>query len=147
MKWKPLAVALAFALWLFLEPTLVTSAELSQGERVETFLQSKNSPLSQHVPVLLAQQNWKLIIAISAIESSYCVHSIGNNCWGIKGDDGYRKYASLDTAIPDVERLIEMRQAQGKWLTVESMNCSYVVPCNPNWVRIVNQTLTKLNSL
>lgn len=153
---KKIAIIAALILWYLLAPSVLKGDESKldvaakqsneQGE-VQAFLQKKHSPLADNVAVLLQQKQWRLIIAISAIESSYCLHSIGNNCWGIKGGDGYRQYPTLAAAIPDVESLIERRQAQGKWLTVESMNCSYVVPCNPNWVAVVNQNLIQLNKI
>ena len=112
---------------------------------VRVFLKQKGSPLASHTDLLLEQEHWKLIIAISAIESTYCKHQRGNNCWGITDSNGeYKSYASLDDAIIDVNDLITRWQAKGKWLTVESMNCSYVVPCNPNWVTVVNSVVKKL---
>ena len=148
MKNKKIAAVLFLSAILWFIPGFVVSKELPQSERVEQFLASKHSPLASHVDVLMAQPHWKLIIAISAIESQYCKESIGNNCWGIKdgAGDGYRKYQNLDKAIPDVERLLAFRQSKGQWLTVESMDGSYVVPKNPNWVYTVNWVLNKLNA-
>lgn len=147
---KNVVILIALGLWLLLAPRIAGSGELTKQQllhtKVESFLESKHSPLAAETDVLLAQKHWQLIIAISAIESSYCLHSIGNNCWGIKGGTDYKSYPTLRDAIPDVERLIEYRQSRGQWLTIESMNCSYVVPCNANWVRVVNLVMAKLNS-
>lgn len=114
---------------------------------VRAYLESKDSPLAPHTETLLEQEHWKLIIAISAIESTYCKRQLDNNCWGITDSSGaYKSYASFDEAIVDANGLITRWQARGKWLTVESMNCSYVVPCNPTWVSVVNTVLEKLES-
>lgn len=156
MKAIPVVV-LATALALYLVPVSlynqrhpqVGEAEVyhSPNMEVRAFLESKNSPLASHTDFLLQQEHWKLLVAISAIESQYCVRQLGNNCWGIKGSDGYKHYADLDEAIADANDLITRWQARGRWLTVEQMNCSYVVPCNPNWVYVVNDTIAKLDAL
>ena len=120
---------------------------LPPTDEVRAFLESKGSPLASHTETLLEQEHWKLIIAISAIESTYCKRQLGNNCWGITDSSGaYKSYASFDEAIVDANGLITRWQARGKWLTVEDMNCSYVVPCNPTWVSVVNTVLATLES-
>lgn len=126
----------------------VPEPEDKTSEAVRLFLESKNSPLADHVDQLIGKKHWKLIIAVSAIESSYCKRKIAFNCWGImKGSGGLRRYESYSEAIDDVDALLERRQQQGRWLTVEAMNCSYVVPCNPNWVSVVNGVMKNLNEL
>lgn len=129
----------------FVEPLEVKRAPLNVD--VQAYLESKDSPLAPHTKTLLEQEHWKLIVAISAIESSYCKRQLGNNCWGITDSSGaYKSYASFDEAIIDANGLITRWQARGRWLTVEDMNCHYVVPCNPNWVSVVNAVLNKLES-
>ena len=131
------------------EPTFTKPLEPKLKPRLNTeiraYLQTKRSPLASHTDLLLEQEHWKLIIAISAIESSYCIHQLNNNCWGITDSDGsYKSYASFDDAIVDANGLITRWQARGRWLTVEDMNCHYVVPCNPNWVTVVKSVLSTL---
>lgn len=108
------------------------------------FLESKNSPLAPETDYLLEHKHWKLLVAVSAIESQYCVRQLGWNCWGIGGDSAYRHYDSIRDAIDDADNLIEHWQEKGRWLTVEDMNCHYVVPCNETWVKVVNENLEKL---
>lgn len=117
------------------------------NDEVRAFLESKNSPLAPHTDFLLQQEHWKLLIAISAIESQYCTRQLGNNCWGIGGDSNYQKYGSVEDAILSANGLITRWQAKGRWLTVEDFNCHYVVPCNQNWVNVVNQVLEKINAI
>lgn len=114
---------------------------------IRGFLASKKSPLASETDFLLQQKHWKLLIAISAIESQYCKRQLGNNCWGIGGDHSYRHYSSIKAAIIDANDLIEYWQQRGRWLTIDDMNCHYVVPCNPNWVKVVNQTLNDLYAI
>lgn len=121
--------------------------QIELNHQVRGLLESKKSPLAQETDYLLTQKHWKLIVAISAIESSYCTKQLGLNCWGItKFEGGYRRYDSLREGIKDANDLIERWQMKGKWLTVESMNCVYVVPCNPNWVAVVNSNLEILST-
>jgi len=121
-----------------------TQPEVNTMQVVRFFLEEKNSPLADETEFLLTQKHWRLLIAISAIESEYCKRQIAHNCWGIGGDSAYRYYSSYRAAIQDANDFITNWQERGRWLTVEDMNCSYVVPCNENWVRVVNQNLSKL---
>ena len=116
-----------------------------QASLIRGFLESKKSPLAPETDLLLEQKHWKLLIAVSAIESQYCKLQLGNNCWGIGGDNAYRHYPSIKAAIVDANNLIEHWQQKGRWHTVDDMNCHYVVPCNPNWVKVVNKNLQILN--
>ena len=124
---------------------VVTKEEVT--EHVREYLESKDSPLAEDVEHVLNLKHWKLLIAISAIESQYCKRQLSFNCWGIGGDSAYRHYNSFSEAATDADALITRWQERGRWLTVEDMNCHYVVPCNPNWVRVVNLVLSELDAL
>mgnify|MGYP001562370391 CR=1 FL=1 len=129
------------------QETLAVEAHQVKLEKVVAYLQTKNSPLTrQEVSLLVKQKHGDLLIAISAIESQYCKHQLGYNCWGIGGDSAYRHYKNFSEAIIDANNLIEKWQARGRWLTVEDMNCHYVQPCNENWVRTVNKVLQDIES-
>lgn len=143
-----LLVAVALALLVVLTTPSVVSYQRPEPpvSQVRGYLESKGSPLAPETDVLLQQKHWKLLIAISAIESQYCKRQLGNNCWGIGGDSAYRHYDSIRDAIIDAENLITRWQERGRWLTVEDMNCHYVVPCNPNWVSVVNKVLKELEA-
>jgi len=114
-------------------------------DNVKSYLESKGSPLSEYTDVLLQQEDWKLLIAISRIESAWCTRKIDFNCWGIGGDSSYRHYKDYPEAIKHAQEVINYWQERGRWNTVEDMNCHYVVPCNQNWVLVVNSTLKELN--
>lgn len=112
--------------------------------KIEGYLKKKESPLAEHVEYLLSQKHWRLLIAISAIESQFCKRKIAYNCWGVGGDAAYRHYTSYPKAIKDANDLIERWQQRGRWLTINDMNGHYVVPKNQNWVNVVNQVLREL---
>lgn len=129
------------------EQEVLVQTQQVKLEKVVAYLQTKNSPLTrEEVSLLVAQKHGDLLIAISAIESQYCKRQLGYNCWGIGGDSAYRHYKNFSEAIIDADALITRWQARGRWLTVEDMNCHYVVPCNENWVRTVNKVLQDLES-
>lgn len=137
-----------------IEPSQIDTIQgtIDNGDRMlETqlaeYLESKGSPLAKHSSTLLEQEHWKLLVAISRMESAWCTRKLSFNCWGIGGHENYRHYNNYDEAIIDANRLISLRQSQGKWVSVEDMNCSYVVPCNETWVYVVNETLNELNTL
>lgn len=111
------------------------------------YLETKKSPLAEETNFLLQQKHWRLLIAISHIESQFCKRKIDFNCWGVGGDSAYRHYSSYKEAIKDANDLIEKWQLRGRWLTIDDMNCHYVVPCNPNWVNVVNSTLKDIDAI
>ena len=149
-----LAIAVVIFFFLFTPKTISFVNEETKEKQliqlntlVREFLESKQSPLAPDTEFLMGLKHWKLLIAVSAIESQYCKRQLGYNCWGIGGDSAYRYYSSYQDAAQDANDLITRWQARGRWLTVEDMNCHYVVPCNPNWVKIVNQNLQLLNGI
>jgi hypothetical protein len=146
-------MAVAILGLLFLPKTItvneVESPTIEQPQLnvlIKGFLTSKESPLAPETDFLMTQKHWRLLIAVSAIESQYCKRQLGNNCWGVGGDSAYRHYSSIRAAIVDANDLIERWQQKGRWLTVEDMNCHYVQPCNQNWVNVVNKVLAELET-
>ena len=146
---------LLFVTWvltiLVAESEVAVAPELTprqrQEEAIRTYLLAKHSPLAEEVSFLLDQKHWQLLIAISHIESQFCTRKISFNCWGIGGDSAYRHYTSYQEAIKDANDLIEKWQKRGRWLTLEDMNCSYVQPCSPNWLRTTQTTLEEIKKL
>jgi len=127
-------------------PAFVMENKLEQA--IKSFLEAKKSPLASDTGYLLTKPHWKLIIAISAIESQYCKRQLNYNCWGItKKGGGYRKFLSWKEGIDATDELITKWQNKKKWLTIEAMNCSYVVPCSDNWVKVVKNNVAALDRL
>lgn len=127
--------------------TLSPVVSLSLNTEIKIYLMSKKSPLASEVDYLLGKKHWKLMLAISHIESQFCTRKLGNNCWGINTPKGYAKFATLRDAIDATDALITKWQNKGKWLTIEAMNCSYVVPCSPNWVKVTKDTFNELSAI
>ena len=111
------------------------------------YLEEKHSPLATEASYLTTKKHWKLLVAISAIESQYCKRTIDLNCWNVGGDSNYRHYKTYREAIDDADDLITYWQSKGRWNTVEDMNGHYVVPKNDNWVRVVNDILLRMDKL
>lgn len=127
------------------EAVEIREPKVDPSKIIREFLESKQSPLAEHTEYLLQHENWRLLIAVSAIESQFCKYKVDFNCWGIGGDSAYRHYESYEEAITDADAVIENWHQKGRWLTPEDMNCSYVVPCSPNWVNVVNKNLKEIN--
>src|SRR3990167_1481778 len=112
-----LLVVLTAVIILFFCSYNTASAHQDHTAKVKAYLQSKKSPLSnEEVSLLVKQKHWKLLIAISAIESQYCKRQKYYNCWGIGGDSAYRKYKNFSEAIIDADKLITRWQKKGRWL-------------------------------
>jgi hypothetical protein len=151
-----IAVAIAAGTWILwpstaaeqVDPTTAPAqTENTVASELEIYLTTKESPLAPDAKFLVTLKHWRLVVAISAIESQFCKRQLYNNCWGIGGDSAYRHYSSFKSAAQDANDLIEHWQEKGRWLTVEDMNCSYVQPCNENWVRTTNLILGELERI
>jgi hypothetical protein len=125
-------------------PSATFVPEISHVRLLHDYLDIKKSPLVDESAFLMKQKNWRLLVAISAIESQFCLRQHGFNCWGIGGDSAYRHYSSLKAAIQDANDFIEIWHQKGKWATVHEMNGSYVVPYSQNWENVVNRTLQEM---
>ncbi len=99
---------------------------------VRSYLQSKNSPFANYTEILLAQNDWKTILAVSNSESNMGLHCYKNNCSGIFGNSGLRSYASVTDWMVDFQSLIDKRY---KNKTLAQMNGVYVVPRSNNWLQ------------
>ena len=52
---------------------------------LQAYLKDHNSPLQGYTSQLLEHDNWKMVLAISQVESNMCVHNLRYNCSGIGG--------------------------------------------------------------
>ncbi len=119
------------------------------AELLQDYLESKGSPLAPYAGILLAQQDWKTILAISNAESTLGKHCYYNNCSGIYGryDMGYaglKKYETKADWIVDLQRLLDKRY-EG-W-TLDKMNGIYVVPASSSWIRATKTIYNDLTKL
>ncbi|GAC1412757.1 MAG: hypothetical protein NVSMB66_2680 [Candidatus Doudnabacteria bacterium] len=111
------------------------------------YLKSKNSPLSDHVAAISEQSQWKLIIAISRAESSFCKHQVTNNCWGIGGAWNMKNYKDFEDAVTDVNRILEKHYIQAGLNTPRQIVGKYVGHRNDNWQAAVEEELKTLSSV
>lgn len=111
---------------------------------VRAYLQAKNSPFASYTEILLAQPNWKTILAISNSESNMGKHCYYNNCSGIFGKNGLRTYNSVPDWMVDLQSLLSTHY-QG-W-TLQQMNGVYVYPRSNNWIAASSSVFTDLTQL
>ncbi len=116
---------------------------------VQKYLESKGAPLADYTAILLAQQDWKTIIAISHAESNMGKRCYYNNCSGIYGryDRGYaglRRYETKADWIVDLQGLLD-RRYEG-W-TLERMNGTYVHPKSANWIKATRGVYNDLSKI
>lgn len=134
---------------------LLSSTNLSQGTtlvKLDRFLQSKGSPLP--AGELIKYDNWEMIVALSAAESSYGQHTAGSfNAWGIKDFragspkfGGTRDFGSWSESIQFTSELLYKYDPQNgqpsAWGMVRAWK--YVRPYE-HWVNNVNYALYDLN--
>lgn len=116
-------------------------------EFLEKYLGAKHSPLADHVDAISEQSQWKLIIAISRAESSFCKHQVTNNCWGIGGAWNMRNYKNYDEAVADVNRILEKMYINAGLDTPKEIVKKYVGHESPNWQAAVEQELENLSEV
>jgi hypothetical protein len=112
---------------------------------VRAYLESKNAPLAQYTEIILAQEDWKKILAISNAESNMGRHCWKNNCSGIMyGRGGLRPFDSIPDWIVELQGLIDRRY---KNKTLDQMNGVYVVPRSANWYQASNSVYQALTEI
>ncbi|MHB8870963.1 MAG: hypothetical protein ACYC5G_00690 [Candidatus Doudnabacteria bacterium] len=116
-------------------------------EFLEKYLRAKGTPLADHVDAISEQSQWKLIIAISRAESSFCKHQVTNNCWGIGGAWNMKKYKNYDEAVADVNRILETYYIQSGLDTPKEIVRKYVGHQSDNWELAVEQELENLEEI
>lgn len=116
-------------------------------EFLEQYLTARNSVLADHVDALSEQSQWKLIIAISRAESSFCKHHQTNNCWGIGGAWNMKKYANYDEAIADVNRILEQHYIAAGLNSPKKIVNKWVGHPSENWEAAVQQELDNLKDV
>jgi hypothetical protein len=120
-----------------------------KSKLLRAYLEKKGSPLATYTDILLAQKDWKTIIAISNAESTMGKHCYYNNCSGIYGryDQGYaglKRYETKADWIVDLQSLLSKRY-EG-W-TLDKMNGIYVYPRSTSWIRATSSIYTQLNQV
>ncbi|GAC1412856.1 MAG: hypothetical protein NVSMB66_3200 [Candidatus Doudnabacteria bacterium] len=120
-----------------------------QSKMLREYLEKKGSPLAEYTDVLLAQKDWKTILAISNAESTLGKHCYYNNCSGIYGryDQGYaglKRYQTKADWIVDLQTLLSKRYSG--W-SLDKMNGIYVYPRSTSWIRATKAVYTQLDKI
>jgi len=113
----------------------LTASQDNRAVRLNKYLEGKNSPLAEHTDLLVkkADENdldWRLLTAISGIESSFGKAQLdgSNNAWGWGG--GYIYFDSWGEAITKVSNSLGERWAKKGGRDHWQLSKSY---CPPNW--------------
>jgi hypothetical protein len=111
---------------------------------VRNYLESKGSPLANYTEILIAQPNWKTIIAVSNAESTLGKHCYVNNCSGIFGPNGLKTYETVPDWIVDMQSLLSSRY--DGW-TLQQMDGTYVYPRSNSWYIATTSVYKDLNQI
>ena len=134
-------------IYLAAEDIQVPDPLKERKEFLVKYLTAKHSILADHVDAISEQSQWKLIIAISRAESSFCKRHAVNNCWGIGGAWDLKNYTNLDEAIVDVNRILEQHYIQAGLDTPDKIVNKWVGHPNDNWEAAVQQELDNLKNV
>lgn len=116
----------------------------TRAEKIQKYLQNKDSPLAEAARTIAEQPHWRLILAITFAESSWGKNCVNNNCSniGVKpGHELWHTYKTYDDWVADFNQLLERRYKD--W-TLDQMCGVYVKPCNQNWLLATTQALDEL---
>lgn len=111
---------------------------------VRNYLEKKNSPFANYTEILLAQDDWKTILAISNSESNMGLHCYRNNCSGIFGGRGLKPYASIPDWMVDFQSLIDKRY---KNQSLNQMDGIYVQPRSASWLKASTSVYDDLTNI
>jgi hypothetical protein len=114
--------------------------QLKLSAAVKQYLIANRSPLAEYSSILIQQNNWKKIVALSNAESTMCRHYVEAtaNCWGVGGSDLWDMGANLGEGIVSMNnflntapRLSSIKYSQ---MNFEQMNGLYKQPARDHWV-------------
>jgi hypothetical protein len=108
------------------------------------YLEQHNSPLADYTTQLLSHDNWKMVIAISFVESNMCQHNLHYNCSGIGGPGHFYAFKDFGGWIDCMSTLLTNRY--GGW-SLDKMNGVYVQPRSVNWGLGSKRILAQLTDL
>lgn len=133
---------------------------------LQQYLEAKKSPLAGAVETLLAQDNMRLIIAVSYAESNFCrqtpkTYSNGKyvpnyNCWGVGGASGLQKYGSdINAAVIKFNTFLNTSPKRKPYAqqTFDEMNGVYCQNANyagkecPNWEEKLQKIYNELKNI
>ncbi len=120
---------------------IAADTKAERKEKLRAYYTSKGSPFAKDDGALDAfaeSKNMKMMVAITFVESTHGKNCYYNNCSGITGSKGLRKYKTRADWVRDFDSILEKRY---KNLPPEDYLGLYVQPGSPNWLYGVNQVL------
>src|SRR6185369_7771030 len=138
---------------VFVTPTELHNRDDKRAQLLRSYLESKNSPLAPYAEtfVLEADKNnidWKLVAAISGLESSYGVHIPANsyNGWGygVYGDN-VRRFDSWDDGIAVVSGALR-NDYMNKWNAKTIPEIGRLYAASPTWAVRVQSFMDSINA-
>lgn len=120
-------------------------------DRLENYLTAKNSPLAKSARVFVESADeygidWKLLPAISGIESSFGLYQLPDSYNPFGWGGGYLYFDSFDSAIREVAKDLAQRAVWKGADTPEELGPSYCPPNYANWIRAVNQFMAEIEA-
>jgi hypothetical protein len=114
--------------------------QIKLNAALKKYLISKGSPLAEYTYVILQQNNWKKILALSNAESSMCKRYIESiaNCWGVGGSDLWHMGDNLGDAVVTMNNFLNTAPKKSRikysQMSFEQMNGLYKQPAGDHWV-------------
>jgi hypothetical protein len=114
--------------------------QLKMNGALKEYLQKKRSPLAEYSAIILQQNNWKKIIALSNAESSLCRRYIEEkaNCWGVGGSNLWDMGENLGDGVVAMNKFLNTAPNKSKvkysQMNFEQMNGLYKQPPGDHWV-------------
>lgn len=115
-------------------------------ERIRAYLERKGSPLAPHADAFVEagvahDVDPRLVVAISAIESTFGKHQLGHNAWGWGGSN-LQRWPDWDTAIR------EYTAALGEKYDTHNVDAAfakrYVPPNWRHWLDVVHAVMNEI---
>lgn len=111
---------------------LASYDEIAQADplviKLQTYLESHNSPLAQYASEIVQQPQWQRALAISYQESHFGLYCYEENCSGIGGAPGratWRKYPDKLAWFKDMAALMEKPIYKERFTDCAKMNGVY----------------------
>jgi hypothetical protein len=131
-----------------------TTVSDTREERLKTFLERYNSPVSSYAHVFIEEADknnldWKFVASIAGLESTFCQHipSGSYNCWGWGIPTGAQSGIAFDTfahGVATVSQGLRQNYFNKGLITVEQIGRVYAA--SPTWAIRVRFFMDQLDS-
>jgi hypothetical protein len=120
---------------------------------LKDYLTQKRSPLAGYSQIILQQNNWKKIIALSNAESTLCRNYIEatSNCWGVGGSNLWDMGNNLGEGVVAMNNFLNSAPSKSpikySQMNFQQMNGLYKQPARDHWVSNNLETYNELTAL